>query len=100
MSPSVRVLRFARICADIAAPTDGELISSVCLDEHPVPVGRIIRAGPQWDYQLAGRPEPILSSALSRQDLERQIVLLHLGELTAATRHDSDLIHPVFAAAV
>jgi hypothetical protein len=94
------VLRFARICADSAAPTDGELISSVCIDEHSVPVGRIIRVNAQWDYHLAGRAEVILSSALSRQDLERQIVLLHLGELTAATGPNSDSIHPVFAAAV
>lgn len=100
MSPVIRVLRFARICADIDASTDGELISSVCLDEHPVPVGQIIRAGAPWNYHLAGRPESMLSSAISRQDLERQIVLFHLGELTAATGHNPDLIQPVFAAAI
>jgi len=100
MNPCIRVLRFARICADNGVPTDGELIANVCLDEHPVPVGRIIRDGAQWDYHLAGRPGPILSSALSRQDLERQVVLLHLGELTAATGFYYDSIRPVFAAAV
>ena len=100
MSPGVRVLRFARICADSGVPTGGELISTVCLDEHPVPVGRILRVGAQWDYHVAGRSGPMLSSALSRQDLERQIVLVHLGELTAPTGQNSDLIHPVFAAAV
>lgn len=100
MNPCVRVLRFARIYADNFVPADGELIANVCLDEHPVPVGRIIRAGARWDYHLAGRPGPILSSALSRQDLERQIVLLHLGELTAATGPNSDSIRPFFAAAV
>ena len=101
MSPAqLRVIRFARASADAVTPSDGKLIACVHLDEHPVPVGRIFRAGARWDYHLAGHPGPILSSALSRQDLERQIVLLHLGELTAAAGPNPDLVRPVFAAAV
>jgi hypothetical protein len=100
MSPGVRVLRFERICADVAAQNNGTPISCVYLDKQPAPVGQIIRAGAEWGYHLARRPEPIFSSTVSRQDLERQIVLWHLGELTAATDHHSDLIHPVLAAAV
>jgi hypothetical protein len=100
MSPSVRVLRFARICTEVATLNHGEPISCIYLDEQPAPVGQIIRAGAQWGYHLAGHVEPIVSSTLSRQDLERQIVLWHLGELTGATDHDSAMIQPVFAAAI
>ena len=83
MNPRVRVIRFARVTAP-AILAGGEIIAHVLLDEAPTAAGQILRSPAGWQHQLGDASMSGLSSAHSRQDLERQIVLYHLGSLPAA----------------
>jgi hypothetical protein len=84
MNPRVRVIRFARVAAPAGLAT-GEIIAHVLLDEKPALAGRIGRSSMGWHYQLGDHSPSGLASSHSRQDLERQIVLYHLGSLPTAT---------------
>lgn len=82
MIPGNRSIRFARASSSPeTAPAASRLVASVILDEQPIPVGHLVERGPSWEYVLAdGRPSGLTSSS-SRQDLEWQVVLYHLGTL-------------------
>jgi hypothetical protein len=47
------------------------------------PIGLILRTAAGWCYQLEEGSTSLLASSHSRHDLERQIVLYHLGSLPA-----------------
>ncbi|MBS0663168.1 MAG: hypothetical protein JSR48_07870 [Verrucomicrobia bacterium] len=82
MTPGNRSIRFARAStSQDSAPAESRLVATVLLDEQPIPVGQIIERGPSWEYVLAGSRPSGLASTVSRQDLERQVVLYHLGTL-------------------
>ena len=83
MNPRVRVIRFARV-TEPAGLAAGEIIARVWLDESAGVIGLILRTAAGWDYQLKEDCTSVLVSRSSRQDLERQIVLYHLGSLPAA----------------
>ena len=87
MNPRVRVIRFARVTAP-ANSAAGEIIAHVLLDEVPALAERIIRSSMGWHHQLGDHSRSGLASNHSRQDLERQIVLYHLGPLPTATVSD------------
>jgi hypothetical protein len=100
MTGLVRSIRFARGRDAAGCPNlpDGEtLIARVVLDEAPAPVGAIVsrEGGPRWCYLHADGSHSGLFSALSRQDLERQVVLFHFGavpaEKTAVSVHEPAL---------
>lgn len=79
------VIRFARPDAPTApAPRGAVVVARVLLGEPAVPVGQIVQRATGWDYQLADGSASGLTSTESRQDLEHQIVLYHLGPLPAA----------------
>jgi hypothetical protein len=88
MNGLVRSIRFARVsnaagCLNLAG---GEtLIARVLLDEAPTSVGAIVSraAGSRWCYLHADGSDSGLFSAISRQDLERQVVLFHFGAVPA-----------------
>ena len=82
MSPRVRVIRFAR--TNEAAGPEREVVARVLLDESVDAVGVILRSSSGWHYQPTGETVISLTSLHSRQDLERHIVLYHLGPLPAA----------------
>jgi len=73
----MRSIRFGR--AD--SGPGGTLAGLVFLDTQSAPVGRIVRWADAWAYELMQSGEAVLSSALSRQDLERQVMLYHFGSL-------------------
>jgi len=78
MNPCVRVLRFARP----APPSTGdETVAQIWLDEPGVFVGAIGRESGRWIHVLADGAPSGLASRHSRSDLERQIILYHLGSL-------------------
>ena len=80
MTLGVRTIRFARADSNSLPVIAGtELVGRVRLDEQPDPAGQIIRRGRVWEYILADGTLSGLTSSDSRQDLERQIVLFHLG---------------------
>ena len=80
MTPRVRAIRFARAEANpLSVKSEAELVARVRLNEQPDPTGQIVRCGSVWEYILADGSTSGLTSAQSRQDLERQIVLFHLG---------------------
>ena len=83
MNPHVRVIRFARVTAP-AGLAGGEIIACVLLDEAPAAAGLILRSAAGWRYALGDGSAAGLASSHSRQDLERQIVLYHLGPMPAA----------------
>lgn len=82
MNPRVRVIRFARV-TELAVLAAGEITAHVWLDASTNVVGQILRSGSGWHYQFADGSAAGLASSHSRQDLERQIVLYHLGSLPA-----------------
>ena len=103
MTTRVRAIRFARAEASpLAATSAAELVACVRLDEQPDPTGQIIRRGSVWDYILADGSSSGLTSAQSRQDLERQIVLFHLGTVPSDESGDAsdDGAAPPFKMAV
>ncbi len=80
MSLAVRVLHFARVPHGTApGPLGQEPVASVLLDEHPEPVGLIVRQFQAWHYLLADGTPSGLVSTLSRPDLEQQIALHYFG---------------------
>jgi hypothetical protein len=91
MTPAVRVIRFARVDAAPPPSDGGSVVARVLLNEHPDAAGHIVRRERMWDYVLADGTASGLSSAESRQDLERQIVLYHLGTVAS----DEPAIPPV-----
>ena len=91
MSSGVRAIRFARatIVQDPAQP--GVLsVADVLLDERPAPAGRIVRRDQTWDYMLADGTRSGLASTVSRQDLERQVVLYYLGTLPGSKSGETE----------
>ena len=94
MSPRVRVIRFARVTEPLAAP-DGALVALIHVDERPAAAGAIVRTASGWSHRLAGGSASGLFSLGSRHDLERQIVLFHLGPLPAVMP-DATRVQPEF----
>jgi hypothetical protein len=82
MNSRVRVIRFARV-TEPAGLADGEIVARVWLDESVRAIGLILRTAAGWCYQLEEGSTSLLASSHSRHDLERQIVLYHLGSLPA-----------------
>ena len=82
MNPGVRVIRFARAeDGHRLEPSGPVTVARVLLQEEPNPAGHIVRQDSAWLYLLADGSPSGLSSTLSRQDLEQQIVLFHFGPL-------------------
>jgi len=85
MSPGVRVIRFARVAdGSRAVAADQVLVAGVLLQEQPAPVGHIVASGQTWRYLTADGAPSGLTSRISRQDLEEQIVRHHFGPAPAA----------------
>jgi len=78
MIPCVRVLRFAR---PTPPSTGDETVAQIWLDEPGVVVGSIMREHGRWVHVLTDGAPSGLASRHSRSDLERQIILFHLGSL-------------------
>ncbi len=100
MSPTVRIIRFARTDIADVYPSGGEIIARVFLNETAAPVGLVLRAAGLWAYRLVDGPSPFLDGRLTRQDLERQITLFHLGEVPCAPAADDTTMQPEFDAAI
>jgi len=91
MNPGVRVIRFARAeDGDHLGPQGPVTVTRVLLQEDPTPAGHIVRQEAAWRYLLADGSWSGLSSTLSRQDLEQQIVLFHFGPLPAAEPEEAE----------
>ncbi len=82
MNPRVRVIRFARV-TEPAGLAEGKIVARVWLDEAADAIGLILHTTNGWCYQLHADSTTVLASGHSRQDIERQIVLYHLGALPA-----------------
>ncbi len=90
MTPAVRAIRFARVSpAPDPAKPGPRWVADVLLDEHPAPVGRVMQHDQSWTYVLADGTSSGLASTVSRQDLERQVVLYYLGTLPGAKAHEA-----------
>ena len=100
MSPTVRIIRFARTDIADVYPSGGEIIARVFLNETAAPVGLVLRVAGFWAYRLVDGPSPVLDGRLTRQDLERQITLFHLGEVPCAPAADDTTMQPEFDAAI
>ena len=100
MSPTVRIIRFARTDIADVYPSGGEIIARVFLNETAAPVGLVLRAAGLWAYRLVDGPSPFLDGRLTRQDLERQITHFHLGEVPCAPAADDTTMQPEFDAAI
>lgn len=100
MSPTVRIIRFARTDIADVYPSGGEIIARVFLNETAAPVGLVLRAAELWAYRLVDGPSPFLDGRLTRQDLERQITLFHLGEVPCAPAANYTPERPDFVAAI
>ena len=100
MSPTVRIIRFARTDIADVYPSGGEIIARVFLNETAAPVGLVLRGTGFWAYRLVDGPSPVLDGRLTRQDLERQITLFHLGEVPCAPAADDTTMQPEFDAAI
>ncbi len=98
MNPRVRVIRFARV-TEPAGSAGGEIISQIWLDDSVVAASTIARSAAGWQHQLNDGTATGLVSTLSRQDLERQIVLYHLGPLSTAADDNEVATKDWFAAA-
>ena len=80
MSSEVRVLRFAHVPDHPAAGPSGQvLVSRVLLDEHPDPVGSIVRQFQAWHYLLADGAPSGLVSTMSRADIEQLVAHHYFG---------------------
>lgn len=80
MSSEVRVLRFAHPPAGLQPAHPGQvLVAQVLLDEHPVPVGQIVRQFEAWHYLLADGTPAGLVSTQSRQEIEAFIARHYFG---------------------
>jgi hypothetical protein len=85
VSPGVRVIRFTRVAdSRRAGPAGPVFVAGVVLHEQPVPVGHIVVQDRSWHYVLADGIPCGLTSTISRQDLEEQIVQHHFGPPEAA----------------
>ena len=100
MSPTVRIIRFARTDIADVYPSGGEIIARVFLNETAAPVGLVLRVAGFWAYRVVDGPSPVLDGRLTRQDLERQITLFHLGEVPCAPAADDTTMQPEFDAAI
>lgn len=84
MSSGIRVIRFARVVAGQRPDTSGPVvIARVHLDEQPAPAGDIVMHNQVWSYVLPDGKPSGLTSAVSRQDLEHQVLMYHSGSLPA-----------------
>jgi hypothetical protein len=79
MTPGIRVIRFAR--AETGNRPGTGSVARVLLDEQPDSAGQIIQRAQLWEYVLSDGTSSGLTSTMSRQDLERQVILYHLGPL-------------------
>ena len=80
MSSTVRVLRFARVPDNAGPDPRGQvLVSRVLLDEHPEPVGQIVRQFEAWHYLLADGSASGLVSTQSRQEIEAIVARHYFG---------------------
>jgi hypothetical protein len=85
MSPRVHVIRFARVTEPLSTKDGGTVSAHLWLHDQPAPVGLIVHVAGVWEYRFADGTRSGLSSDVSRQVLERQIVLYHLGALPGPT---------------
>ena len=85
MSPRVQVIRFARVTETLSTKDGGSVTAQLWLHDRPAPTGMIVRLAGVWEYRFADGTRSGLSSDISRQVLERQIVLYHLGALPGPT---------------
>jgi hypothetical protein len=85
MSPRVHVIRFARVTEPLSTKDGGTVSAYLWLHDQPAPVGLIVHVAGVWEYRFADGTRSGLSSDVSRQVLERQIVLYHLGALPGPT---------------
>lgn len=85
MSPRVHVIRFARVTEPLSTKDGGTVSAHLWLHDQPNPVGQIVQTASGWEYRFADGTRTGLSSDVSRQVLERQIVLYHLGALPVPT---------------
>jgi hypothetical protein len=82
MTPGIRVIRFARAEAASRPGTPGPVsVARVLLDEQLDSAGQIVQHTRSWEYLLADGTSSGLTSTASRQDLERQVIMYHLGPL-------------------
>ena len=96
MIPGNRSIRFARTSGSPdSAPAESRPVANVLLDEQPIPVGQIVERGPSWVYVLADGRSSGLTSTESRQDLEWQVVLYHLGTLNGAKADTEPVSLPI-----
>lgn len=80
MSVEVRVLRFTHPPAHLPPALHGQvLVATVLLDEHPAPVGQIVRQFEAWHYLLADGSPAGLVSTQSRQEIEAFIARFYFG---------------------
>lgn len=100
MSPPVHSIRFARTDISDVHPSGDEIVARVYLNETAAPVGLVLRGAGFWAYRLVDGPSPVLDGRLTRQDLERQITLFHLGEVPCAPAADDTTMQPEFVAAI
>ena len=89
MSPGVRVIRFTRLADSRGTgPTGPVFVAGVVLHEQPLPVGHIVAQDRSWHYVFADGAPSGLTSKISRQELEEQIVQYHFGlQETAESAH-------------
>ncbi len=82
MTPGIRVIRFARAETGTRPGTPGTVsVARVLLDEQLDSAGQIIQRAQLWEYVLSDGTSSRLTSTMSRQDLERQVIMYHLGPL-------------------
>lgn len=77
MSARVRIIRFGRAEAVRSRALGEEQATQVFLQDHPAPVGRIVRRSEVWVYLHADETLSGLTSTDSRADLEQQVIAYH-----------------------
>ncbi|MCX6943481.1 MAG: hypothetical protein NT173_01730 [Opitutales bacterium] len=84
MTPGLRVIRFARAETGTHPGVPGSVsVARVLLDEQAEAAGQIVQHAATWEYLLPDGTSSGLTSRASRQDLERQVIMYHLGPLPA-----------------
>lgn len=91
MTPGIRVIRFARAESGARPGSPGLVsVARVLLDEQPDSAGQIVQRAQTWEYLLADGTSSGLVSTASRQDLERQVIMYHLGPLPTGETSGSE----------
>ncbi|MDB6092923.1 MAG: hypothetical protein JWM32_485 [Verrucomicrobia bacterium] len=91
MSSGIRVIRFARAERQPHPALPGAVVvTRVLLDEQDAATGVIVMRDDTWHYLLPDGAASGLTSVASRQDLEWQVALYHLGPLPAPKSEGSE----------